>query len=85
MHTIDIHLESHQDVHQIEYDRIQGGTLVYVLRSDESAHRRRRAGTERTLHGFADVTDWDAIRKELIRRGHDIGALHHLPTFDSNS
>ena len=69
----DIRLEDHQDVPRFEYDRVDGGTLVYVVR-EESAGRR--------LYGFADVTDWDAVRSELVRRGHDAGALHHLPNVD---
>jgi hypothetical protein len=67
----DIHFEDHQDAPRFEYDRVDGGTLVYVVESDG-----------RRLHGFADVTDWDAVRSELVRRGHDVGAVHHLPNID---
>ena len=33
------------------------------------------------LVGFANVTDWDGIRSALAKRGHGVGAMHHLPEF----
>jgi hypothetical protein len=78
----DIHLETHPDVQRFEYDAVDGGTLVYVVESERRDHLDRPARPERRLYGFADVTDWDAVRSELLRRGRDVGALHHLPAID---
>lgn len=36
----------------------------------------------RELVGFANVTDWDGIRSALAKRGHGVGAMHHLDEFD---
>jgi hypothetical protein len=51
----------------------EAGGLVYER--DEKPGRR--------LVGFVGVDDWDAIRAELIRRGHGVGALHHLEEFEA--
>lgn len=76
----DIHPRNHPDAPRFEYDAVDGGTLVYAVRpaDDDEAS----APIERRLYGFADVTDWDAIRSELLRRGHDVGTLHQLPTLE---
>ena len=50
-----------------EVERVDGGWLVWAVDGDA-----------RTLAGFADVDDWDAIRSEVARRGLDVGAIHHL-------
>ena len=78
----DIHPESHQDVPRFEHDSVDGGTLVYLVRREPREHVDEPVETERRLYGFADVTDWDAVRSELARRGHDVGAIHHLPQLD---
>lgn len=52
---------------------VDGGTLVY-----------EREGHGRRLAGFADVDDWNAVRSQLARRGHGVGAIHHLPVFDDH-
>lgn len=57
---------------RIKTDRVNGGILVYV--HDDGPGRR--------LAGFADVSDWDAIRSELARRGHGVGAMHHLEEYE---
>lgn len=75
----DIHPATHQDVPRFEYDRVDGGTLVYLVRRERREHCEEPVETERRLYGFADVTDWDAVRSALARRGHDVGAIHHLP------
>lgn len=54
-------------------EETDAGLLVYE-EIDEYGSRR--------LIGFADVTDRDAMRDELIKRGKGVGALHHLPNFD---
>jgi len=33
------------------------------------------------LAGFTLVTDWDAMRSELARRGLDVGDIYHKETF----
>ena len=55
----------------LETERVDGGVLVWEP-------------TEfgRELAGFADVTDWDAIRSEVARRGIGVGAIYHLEEFD---
>lgn len=50
---------------------VAGGVLVYEQR-----------GTGRELVGFEDVEDWADLRSGLAARGHDVGAIHHLPVFD---
>ena len=55
-----------------ETEQTDAGLLVYE--PDD-------AGLGRQLSGFADVDDWDAMRHELIARGHGTGALYHLPTY----
>lgn len=75
----DIHLGENQDVPRFEYDPVDGGTLVYLVRRERRDHVDEPVETERRLYGFADVSDWDAVRSALARRGHDVGAIHHLP------
>jgi len=48
-----------------------GGVLVY---------EKRQLGKE--LVGFRAVTDWDDLADGLRARGHDHGAIHHLPELD---
>jgi len=56
-----------------ETEQTDAGTLVYRPTDD---------GLGRRLAGFLDdVDDWNAMRDELIRRGKDVGALYHLPTY----
>lgn len=77
-----IHPERHQDVQRFEYDDVDGGTIVYTVRYEYRDHLDRNVRVGRRLRGFANVTDWTAIRSELARRGHDVGAIHHLPVLD---
>lgn len=70
------------DVRRYEYDHVDGGTLVYVVLTEHREHLDREVRIGRRLHGFANVTDWDAVRSELARRGHDVGAIHHLPVME---
>lgn len=82
MAITDIRREINQDVRRYEHDHVDGGTLVYMVEVEHRDHLDREVRTGRRLRGFANVTDWDAVRSELARRGHDVGAVHHLPTFD---
>jgi len=50
---------------------VAGGTLIYEGR-----------GLGKELVGFEDVTDWDALAEGLAARGHDRGAVFHLPELD---
>jgi len=50
-----------------------GGVLVF---------ESRELGKE--LVGFEQVTEWDGVRSALVARGHDVGAIHHLPVFDKS-
>ncbi|PSQ15164.1 hypothetical protein BRD02_07160 [Halobacteriales archaeon QS_8_69_73] len=70
---------------RFEYESVDGGTLVYLVRREERDHLEEPVETDRRLRGFVDVDDWDAVRSELCRRGHDVGAVHHLPTFDRSA
>lgn len=76
---------SNQTVSEVptrEYDHVDGGTLVYDVRTEVREHLGREVKVGRQLPGFANVTDWDKIRSELIRRGHGVGAIHQLPVFE---
>lgn len=64
-----------------EIDEIDGGALVYEVETEYRPHLGRDVIVCRTLVGFAKVTDWDLVRSELRTRGHDIGAIYHLPSF----
>lgn len=55
-------------------ESVSGGVLVYEVLPD---HRGRK------LAGFEDVDDWDEIRSALIKRGHGVGAIYHLPEIDA--
>lgn len=50
---------------------VSGGILVY---------EKRTLGNE--LVGFRAVEDWDDLADALRARGHDHGAIHHLPQLD---
>jgi len=65
-----------------EYDHVDGGTLVYDVRSEHRDHLPREVEVSRRLLGFANINDWEKIRSELTRRGHGVGAIHHLPVFE---
>ena len=65
-----------------DYDHVEGGTLVYDVRTKPRAHLHREVTVGRQLLGFANVTDWDKIRSELTRRGHGVGAIHQLLVFE---
>ena len=80
-----IRSEKHPDVQQLEYDRVDGGTIVYGAVYERGDFRSRPVRNGRRLCGFANVTDWDAVRSELARRGHDVGAIHHLPVIDNTT
>jgi len=65
-----------------DYEHVEGGTLVYDVRTEPRANLLREATVGRQLLGFVNVTDWDKIRSELTRRGHGVGAIHQLPVFE---
>lgn len=50
---------------------VAGGVLVYESRA---------VGKE--LVGFENVDDWNAVADALAARGHDRGAVYHLPELD---
>ena len=55
----------------LDVEAVDGGHLVWDV-----------DGRGRSLAGFADVDDWDAVRSEVARRGLGVGAIHHLDEFD---
>jgi len=57
---------------EYEYTRVPvtGGILVYHNSPDEIGRR---------LIGLEDVTNRSELRQALASRGHDVGAVHHLP------
>jgi len=65
-----------------EFDTVDGGTLVYDVRTEHRDHLPHEVEVSRRLLGFAKITDWGKIRSELTRRGHGVGAIHHLPVFE---
>jgi len=48
-----------------EYDHVDGGTLVYDVRTEHRDHLPHEVEVSRRLLGFATVTDWEKIRLEL--------------------
>ena len=60
------------DGREIETEQIDGGVLVWGD-SDNPG---------RELIGFAAVTSYDSVRRELIKRGLGVGAIHNKPEFD---
>ena len=79
-HTI----ETVSEAQQRERDVVDGGQLVYEVETEHRDHLGREVKTTRQLIGFANVTDWDGIRSALVKRGHGVGALHHLPVLDGD-
>ena len=65
-----------------ERDDVDGGQLVYGGETEHRGHLGREVKIGRELVGFANVTDWDGIRSALAKRGHGVGAMHHLDEFD---
>lgn len=65
-----------------EYVTVEGGVLVYEPTYEPRAHLNTLVRTGRDLVGVADVSDWEALRSELANRGHDVGAIHHLPVLE---
>ncbi|MHC3439576.1 hypothetical protein ACYJ1Y_16160 [Natrialbaceae archaeon A-gly3] len=71
-----------EDTPNHELEGVQGGTLVYEPVSEYSEILGRSTRVGRRLVGVTDVENWDAIRSELARLGHDVGAVHHLEVYD---
>lgn len=65
-----------------DIDHVDGGALVYEVETEYRSYIDREVVVCRTLVGFAAISDWKAIRSELIKRGHGVGAIHQLPKFD---
>ena len=65
-----------------EFDPVDGGTLVYNVRSEHRDHISHEVEVSRRLLGFTNVTDWEKIRSELTRRGLGVGTIHQLPVFE---
>ena len=74
--------ETVSEVPTHERDDVDGGQLVYGVETEYRGHLGREVKTARRLVGFANVTDWDGVRSALIKRGHGVGAIHHLPVLD---
>lgn len=66
------HFNRLPDGREIETEQIDGGVLVWAD-ADKPG---------RELIGFAAVSSYDDIRRELIRRGLGVGAIHNKPEFD---
>ena len=60
------------DGREIVTEQIDGGVLVFAD-ADKPG---------RELIGFAAVTSYDSVRRELIKRGLGVGAIHNKPEFD---
>ena len=74
--------ETLSEVQHRERKAVDGGELVYDVETEYRFHLDREVKIARRLVGFANVTDWDGIRSALIKRGHGVGAIHHLPVFE---
>lgn len=68
---------------QYDLETTDSGTLVFepITEYRETVGRATQIGHR--LVGAIDVDDWDGIRSEIARRGHDVGAVHHLKEFDA--
>jgi len=82
MATTDQPPETLSEVQHRERERVDGGELVFDVETEHRSHLDREVRIARRLVGFANVTDWDGIRSALIKRGHGVGAIHHLPVFE---
>ena len=82
MATTDQPPETLSEVQHRERSVVDGGELVYDVETEYRSHPDREVSVARRLVGFANVTDWDGIRSALIKRGHGVGAIHHLPVFE---
>jgi hypothetical protein len=51
---------------------VAGGVLIY-----------ERCAVGKELVGFAAVENWDNLADSLGARGHNRGAIYHLPKFDA--
>jgi hypothetical protein len=76
--------ETLSEVQHRERKRVNGGELVYDIETEHRPHLDREVRVARRLVGFANVTDWDGIRSALVKRGHGVGALHHLPVLEGD-
>lgn len=76
--------ETVSEAQQRERDDVDGGQLVYAVETEYRDHLSHETKVARRLVGFANVTDWDGIRSALIKRGHGVGALHHLPVLEGD-
>lgn len=84
MATTDQPPETLSEVQHRERETVDGGELVYDVETEHRSHLDREVSVSRRLVGFANITDWDGIRSALIKRGHGVGALHHLPVLESD-
>ncbi|MXV62093.1 hypothetical protein GS429_08465 [Natronorubrum sp. JWXQ-INN-674] len=75
--------ETVSEAQPYELENAAGGTLVYEPTREYRETLGRTTQVGRRLVGFVDVNDWDAIRSELARRGHDVGMVHHREEFDA--
>ena len=82
MATTDQPPETLSEVQYRERESVDGGELVYDVETKYRRNLDREVRIARGLVGFANVTDWDGIRSALIKRGHGVGAIHHLPVFE---
>jgi len=64
---------SNIDLQSIHSDGDLVGTLVFKDADDELGRR---------LIGFADVSDWSAVRDELASRGLGVGAIHNKERYE---
>ena len=56
-----------------------GGCLVLAVETEHRDHLDREVEVAKRLVGFADVSDWSAIRDALRARGLGVGATTTLP------
>ncbi|OVE83182.1 hypothetical protein [Natronolimnobius baerhuensis] len=68
---------------QYELETTDSGTLVFEPLTEYRETLDRTTQIGKRLIGVAGVEDWDGIRSELARRGHDVGLLYQLEVFDA--
>lgn len=80
-----VHTQTHEtvsDAQHYDLEATAGGTLVFERLEEYRETLGRTTQIGRRLVGVAGVEDWDGIRSELARRGHDVGLLHQLEEFE---
>jgi len=59
------------------------GALAFEVETGLRSHFARKVPVVKELVGFAEVWDWNAMRRALQPRNRGVGILHYLSRFES--